>query len=94
MKNRIQTPFIHSHGAAVLLVLCIEMPAHVIYKTIVNDGKKEIFKNSIKHLDQTCSFSTVLEKPALKAAEECNNNIKANGEPVMDPAKQSITTKV
>lgn len=31
--------YVLSHGAAICLVLCIEMPAHVVYKTIVNDSK-------------------------------------------------------
>jgi hypothetical protein len=29
-----------SHTAALLLVIFIELPAHVIYKTIVNDGEE------------------------------------------------------
>lgn len=45
----------YSHAAALWLTLCIELPAHVIYKTIVNDSKL----NYILKIQQTFFYNFI-----------------------------------
>jgi hypothetical protein len=75
-----------SHAAALCLTLCIELPAHVIYKTIVNDSKERFLRHSFIN----SNLLSVIDGPKKVKAAECNNN-GTNGDVTL--ALQNATTK-
>lgn len=79
-----------SHCAALLLVLCIELPAHVIYKIVLNESKR-VSSSLCRSFFKILIFFSVIEKP--RKIEISKNGLNNNGFEQNDLPKIDIITK-